>query len=67
MFSIYLEKPENTGNISKYLNQKIIDYMKDKSKLKIDVDVNEGDQILTLSTCNNVTEDRLILHAKKIS
>lgn len=67
VFSIYLEKPENTGNISKYLNQKIIDYMKDKSKLKIDVDVNEGDQILTLSTCNNVTEDRLILHAKKIS
>lgn len=67
VFSIYLEKPENTGNISKYLNQKIIDYMKDKSKLKIDVDVNEGDRILTLSTCNNVTEDRLILHAKKIS
>lgn len=67
VFSIYLEKPENTGNISKYLNQDIIDYMKDKSKLKIDVDVKEGDQILTLSTCNNVTEDRLILHAKKYS
>ncbi len=67
VFSIYLEKPENTGNISKYLNQDIIDYMKDKSKLKIDVDVKEGDQILTLSTCNNVTEDRLILHATKYS
>ena len=67
VFAIYLEKPENTGNISKYLNQDIIDYMKEKSKLKIDVDVKEGDQILTLSTCNNVTEDRLILHAKKIS
>ena len=67
VFSIYLEKPENTSNISKYLNQNIIDYMKEKSKLKIDVDVNEGDKILTLSTCNNVTEDRLILHAKKIS
>ena len=66
VFSVYLENPNNTSNISKYLNQDIIDYMVDKSKIKTDLQVAEGDKILTLSTCNNVTSDRLILHAKKI-
>ena len=67
VFSIYLENPNNTANISKYLNQAMLDEMSSKSKLKTDINVNEGDKILTLSTCNNVTNDRLILHAKKIS
>ena len=66
VFSVYLENPNNTSNISKYLNQDIIDYMVDKSKIKTDLQVTEGDKILTLSTCNNVTSDRLVLHAKKI-
>ena len=66
VFSVYLEKPDNTSNISKYLNQDIIDYMKGKSKITFDVDANEGDKILTLSTCNNITNDRLVLHAKKM-
>ena len=67
VFSVYLEDPKNTSNISKYINQAIIDKMKEKSKLIIDSDVKKGDKILTLSTCNNVTNDRLVLHAKKIS
>ena len=66
VFSIYLENPNNTSNISKYLNQDIIDYMVSKSKFKTDLQVTEEDKILTLSTCNNVTNDRLVLHAKKI-
>lgn len=66
VFSVYLENPKNTANISKYTNQSLIDDMKSKSKLDIDVQVTEEDKILTLSTCNNVTNDRLILHAKKL-
>lgn len=66
VFSIYLEDPNSTSNISKYLNQSIIDYMKNKSNLNIDIDVLESDKILTLSTCNNMTNDRLVMHAKKI-
>lgn len=66
VFSIYLEDPNSTSNISKYLNQSIINYMKNKSNLNIDIDVLESDKILTLSTCNNMTNDRLVMHAKKI-
>ena len=40
--------------------------MVNKSKLKTNVGVSEEDKVLTLSTCNNVTGDRLVLHAKKI-
>ena len=66
VFSVYLENPNNTSNISEYTNKEIISDMKNKSKLNIDIEVTEDDKILTLSTCNNITEDRLILHAKKI-
>ena len=40
--------------------------MVNKSKLKIGANVSEEDKIITLSTCNNVTNDRLVLHAKLI-
>lgn len=66
VFSIYLENPNSTSNISKYLNQDIINYMVDKSKIKTGVHVTEDDKILTLSTCNNVSNDRLVMHAKKM-
>lgn len=65
VFSVYLENPNNTSNISKYLNEAIIKEMKAKSKLAIDADINEDSKILTLSTCNNLTNDRLVLHAVK--
>lgn len=66
VFSVYLENPNNTSNISKYTNSEIIKYMVNKSKLKIGANVSEEDKIITLSTCNNVTNDRLVLHAKLI-
>ena len=65
VFSVYLENPNNTSNISKYVNEAIIKDMKAKSKLAIDADINEDSKILTLSTCNNITNDRLVLHAVK--
>ena len=66
VFSVYLEKPNNTVGISKYMNQAIIDSIKNKSIFNVDMDVTSEDNILTLSTCNNVTSDRLLLHAKML-
>ncbi len=66
VFSIYLEDPNNTINISRYTNKDIVEYMESKSKIRMAANAFEDDKILTLSTCNNVTSDRLILHAKLI-
>ena len=66
VFSIYLENPNNTTSISQYTNSYILDEMKNKSKINFDININEDDKILTLSTCNNVTDDRIIMHAKRI-
>lgn len=67
VFSIYLEKPNSTSTISEYLNDSIVDQMKNKSNILVDIDVDKNDKILTLSTCNNITDDRIILHAKMIN
>ena len=37
-----------------------------RSKKDFNVDVNENDNILTLSTCANNNKYRVVLHAKKI-
>ena len=67
MFSIYLENPNNTAALSKYTNKEVLnDYIK-KSNVNFGIDVDESDKILTFSTCNNMTDDRIIMHAKKIS
>lgn len=66
VFSVYLENPNNTSNISEYLNEDILNEMINNSKLQMDNNVTIDDKILTLSTCNNVTEDRIIVHAKKV-
>lgn len=67
VFSVYLEDPSNTTNISKFTNDDIVDMMKSKSKLNIEAEVDENSKILTLSTCNNTTNDRIIVHAVKIN
>ena len=63
VFSVYLEKPSDTSNISKYINVDMLKNMQEKSKLKIDANFSDDSKIITLSTCNNVTNDRLVLHA----
>mgnify|MGYP003571295167 CR=1 FL=1 len=67
VFSIYLSNPNNTANISEYLNDDIVKEMLNNSKYDFSTTVTSKDKILTLSTCNNVTSDRLIMHAKKIN
>jgi sortase B len=51
-----------------YIENKYRDYLnsiKNKSIIKLNVDVNENDRIITLYTCSK-TDDRTILHAKLI-
>ena len=67
VFSIYLENPNNTTALSKYTNKDILNDYIIKSNVNFGIDVNENDKILTFSTCNNMTDDRIIMHAKKIS
>lgn len=43
-----------------------INTMKNRSKYNFNVDVNDNDKILTLSTCGNNNKYRVILHAKKM-
>lgn len=67
VFSIYLDSPNNTTSISEYTNSYTLKEMKDKSKINFNIDITENDRILTLSTCNNITDDRIIMHAKRIN
>lgn len=46
--------------------KKFVDTLKGRSKYKFNVDINENDQILTLSTCGKSNKDRIVLHAKKM-
>lgn len=66
VFSIYLEEPTNVSSISKFITSDIISKSIEKSKIKFGIDVSDKDYILTLSTCNNVTDDRIIMQAKKV-
>lgn len=53
----------NEENFNHYL-----DYIKEMNIISGDINVSYGDRLLTLSTCNNYTEDgRLFLVAKKCS
>ena len=51
----------NAGEFKKYVNT-----MKSRSIYDFDVEVDEEDNILTLSTCANDNKYRVILHAKKV-
>ena len=43
------------------------DKLKDRSIVDFHVEINENDRMLTLSTCYNNSDYRLVVHAKKIS
>ena len=57
----YMKTDFNTGEFKKYVNT-----MKSRSVYDFDVEVDEDDTILTLSTCGNNNKYRVILHAKKL-
>lgn len=68
VFSVYQIEAEDyymKTDFSKAEFKEYIDNMKSRSKYNFNVDVNEDDSILTLSTCANDNKYRVILHAKK--
>lgn len=71
VFSVYKIKKEeyylqtNFKNDETYL--RFIETLKKRSIKNFDIDVNEQDQILTLSTCANDNNYRVVLHAKKMN
>lgn len=70
VFSVYqIEKEDyyiqTNFNTEKEFNT-FAQTIKKRSKKDFNVDVNENDNILTLSTCANNNKYRVVLHAKKI-
>ena len=55
----------NFNNDDRYL--RFIEILKKRSIKDFNIDVNEEDQILTLSTCANDNNYRVVLHAKKLN
>ena len=70
IFSIYTIKRENYYIITNFINsnekQKWINTMKKRNIAPIDTEVNINDKILTLSTCQNNQDRRIVIHAKLI-
>ena len=56
-----ITKYESKENFKTYLN-----FIKKKSIFNYNTDVNEENQILTLSTCDDNSNYRIVLHAKKV-
>ena len=56
----YLKTDFQEGEFTKY-----IDTVRSRSAYNFNVEVDEDDNILTLSTCANDSKYRVILHAKK--
>ena len=57
----YMKTDFNNGELKKYA-----DSMKSRSIYDFNVEVEEMDNILTLSTCGNNNKYRIVLHAKKV-
>ena len=69
IFSIYIIENEDyyiTTEFSKNEFKNFLKTIKSRSIHDFGVELNEDDQILTLSTCDNNNKYRLALHAKKI-
>lgn len=71
VFSIYTIKTTTdylvTDFNSKEEYQKFIDLITNRSTVKFDTKVTTNDRILTLSTCHNDNNHRLVVHAVKIN
>lgn len=69
IFSIYTVESEDyyrSVNFNKIEFNGFIQKIVARSIYKYDVDVNENDKILTLSTCHTNNKYRVVVHAKKI-
>lgn len=58
----YINTDFSEGEFSKFVNT-----IKLRSIYNFNIDVNENDKILTLSTCGKNSKYRLVLHAKLIN
>lgn len=70
VFSVYTIKKEDYYTKTKFDNNEIfedfIKTLKNRSKYNFEVEVEKTDKILTLSTCANDNNFRVVVHAKKI-
>ncbi len=68
VFSIYRIEKEDYYITTNFNNnfKKFINTINKRSIKDFGVDLNENDQILTLSTCDNNNKYRVVLHAKKV-
>lgn len=70
VFSIYIIKTEDYYITTEFKDkefEKFIDTLKSRSVKEFDVEISREDSILTLSTCADNNEYRVVLHARKIS
>ena len=70
VFSIYQIEKESYYTTNSFDSEKDFEEflieIKGRSKVDFNVDVNSSDKILTLSTCADNNNYRVVLHAKKI-
>ena len=70
VFSTYKIRAQDYETITKYESKEkfktYLNFIKKKSIFNYNTDVNEEDQILTLSTCDDNSNYRIVLHAKKV-
>lgn len=68
VFSIYRIEKEDYYITTSFKNdfEKFLNTIKKRTIKNFDIELNENDQILTLSTCDNNNKYRVVLHAKKI-
>jgi len=69
VFSIYQIEAEDYYITTDFKNEEFLEYIqtvKNRSIKDFNIEVNEEDNILTLSTCGNDNDYRVVLHAKKI-
>ena len=71
IFSVYEIKPtvdylqSNFNSIDTY--KKFLELIKNRSFYNFNTDLNVDDKIITLSTCNNIGNKRVVVHAKLIN
>lgn len=70
VFSVYQIETEDYYNMTEFLNnisyEKFLDKLKSRSNKDFNVQITSRDRVLTLSTCANNANNRIVLHAKKI-
>ena len=65
-FSLYITDSYNVEILKDNLSSDVLQQVIENSSYDYNVEVDENDHILTLSTCFNEGEKRIIVHAKKL-